>query len=67
MFPVPKLFRLIQEESKTNWKEMYQVFNCGHRFEIYAAKDIRRYYFKLLNLMLRLKLLEELNRQMKKN
>ena len=40
MFPVPKLFRLIQEESKTNWKEMYQVFNCGHRFEIYAAKDI---------------------------
>ena len=40
MFPVPKLFRLIQEQSKTSWKEMYQVFNCGHRFEIYATKDV---------------------------
>ncbi|MBK9329314.1 MAG: phosphoribosylformylglycinamidine cyclo-ligase [Sphingobacteriales bacterium] len=35
LFPVPPLFRLIQEESKTSWKEMYQVFNCGHRLEIY--------------------------------
>lgn len=35
MFPVPPLFRMIQEESGTAWKEMYQVFNMGHRFEIY--------------------------------
>jgi phosphoribosylformylglycinamidine cyclo-ligase len=36
MFPVPPLFRLIQEESGTPWKEMYRVFNMGHRFEIYT-------------------------------
>ncbi len=35
MFPTPPLFKLIQEESKTDWKEMYQVFNMGHRMEIY--------------------------------
>ena len=36
MFPVPPLFKMIQEESGTDWKEMYQVFNMGHRFEIYT-------------------------------
>ena len=36
MFPVPPLFRMIQEQSGTSWKEMYQVFNMGHRFEIYT-------------------------------
>lgn len=36
LFPVPPLFRIIQEESDTSWKEMYQVFNMGHRMEIYA-------------------------------
>ncbi len=36
LFPVPPLFRLIQEQSGTEWKEMYQVFNMGHRFEIYT-------------------------------
>jgi phosphoribosylformylglycinamidine cyclo-ligase len=44
LFPVPPLFKLIQEQSKTDWKEMYQVFNCGHRMEIYVpeafAQDI---------------------------
>ena len=40
LFPVPPLFRLIQEESKTNWKEMYQVFNCGHRMELYVPEAI---------------------------
>ncbi|KIX22520.1 phosphoribosylformylglycinamidine cyclo-ligase [Flavobacterium sp. 316] len=40
LFPVPPLFKLIQEQSKTNWKEMYQVFNCGHRMEIYVPADI---------------------------
>jgi phosphoribosylformylglycinamidine cyclo-ligase len=36
LFPVPPLFRMIQQESGTDWKEMYQVFNMGHRFEIYT-------------------------------
>lgn len=40
LFPVPPLFRLIQEQSKTDWKEMYQVFNCGHRMELYIDEDI---------------------------
>jgi phosphoribosylformylglycinamidine cyclo-ligase len=40
MFPVPYLFGLIQEESKTGWKEMYKVFNMGHRFEIYLPREI---------------------------
>ncbi len=40
LFPVPPLFKLIQEQSKTDWKEMYQVFNCGHRMEIYLPEEI---------------------------
>lgn len=40
LFPVPPLFKLIQEQSNTDWKEMYQVFNCGHRMELYVSKDI---------------------------
>jgi phosphoribosylformylglycinamidine cyclo-ligase len=40
LFEVPPLFKLIQEESKTEWKEMYQVFNMGHRMELYVPKEI---------------------------
>ncbi len=40
MFPVPPLFQLIQEQSKTDWKEMYQVFNCGHRMELYVSPEV---------------------------
>lgn len=40
LFPVPPLFQLIQEQSKTDWKEMYQVFNCGHRMELYVPAHI---------------------------
>lgn len=40
LFPVPPLFKLIQEQSKTDWKEMYQVFNCGHRMELYVPENI---------------------------
>lgn len=40
LFPVPALFKLIQEQSGTDWKEMYQVFNCGHRLEIYVDPSI---------------------------
>ena len=39
MFPIPPLFRTIQEESKTDWSEMYKVFNMGHRMEIYVAPE----------------------------
>ena len=40
MFPIPPLFKLIQEESKTEWKEMYQVFNMGHRMELYVPESV---------------------------
>lgn len=40
LFEVPPLFRLIQEQSGTDWKEMYQVFNCGHRMELYVSPEI---------------------------
>ena len=40
MFPIPPLFKLIQEQSKTDWKEMYKVFNCGHRMEIYVRPEV---------------------------
>ena len=36
MFEVPVLFKMIQEQSKTSWREMYEVFNCGHRLELYV-------------------------------
>lgn len=39
LFPIPPLFRLIQEESKTDWKEMYKVFNMGHRMEVYVRPE----------------------------
>jgi len=39
LFLIPPLFRTIQEQSKTEWKEMYKVFNCGHRFEVYLPKE----------------------------
>lgn len=38
MFPVPPLFRIIRDESETDWKEMYKVFNMGHRMELYVDK-----------------------------
>jgi len=40
LFPIPPLFKLIQEQSNTDWKEMYQVFNCGHRMEIYVNNEV---------------------------
>jgi len=39
MFTVPPLFKMIQEESNTDWKEMYKVFNMGHRMELYVDKS----------------------------
>jgi phosphoribosylformylglycinamidine cyclo-ligase len=40
LFPVPPLFEMIQQESGTDWKEMYKVFNMGHRMELYVSKEI---------------------------
>ena len=47
MFSIPPLFKLIQEQSKTDWKEMYQVFNCGHRMEIYVSPAIAEDIIKI--------------------
>jgi len=40
MFDIPPLFKLVQSQSDTDWKEMYQVFNCGHRMELYVKPEI---------------------------
>ncbi|MDT0540382.1 AIR synthase related protein [Croceitalea sp. P059] len=42
LFEIPPLFKLIQEQSGTDWKEMYQVFNCGHRLELYVDEKITK-------------------------
>ena len=39
LFPVPPLFKMIQEQSGTDWQEMYKVFNMGHRMEVYVTPD----------------------------
>lgn len=49
MFDVPPLFKLIQEESKTSWEEMYKVFNMGHRMELYVPKEIAEEIIKISN------------------
>lgn len=47
LFPLPPLFRLIQEQSGTPWEEMYRVFNMGHRFEIYTNKKAAERIIKI--------------------
>jgi len=47
LFPVPPLFKLIQEESKTSWQEMYKVFNMGHRMELYVPQEIANDLIKI--------------------
>ncbi|MFW5851157.1 MAG: AIR synthase related protein [Bacteroidota bacterium] len=42
VFPTPPLFKLIQEQSKTDWHEMYKVFNMGHRMELYVPEEIAK-------------------------
>jgi len=39
MFPLPLLFKLIQQQSRTEWSEMYEVYNMGHRFELYLSEE----------------------------
>ena len=50
MFSLPPLFKMIQKESKTDWKEMYKVFNMGHRMEIYVQEDIADDIISISNL-----------------
>ena len=40
MFEIPPIFNLIKQESNASWKEMYKVFNMGHRMEIYLNQDV---------------------------
>ena len=40
LFDIPPLFEMIQKQSNTSWREMYQVFNCGHRMELYVPEHI---------------------------
>ena len=47
LFDIPPLFKLIQEQSGTDWKEMYQVFNCGHRMELYVSPGIAEDLIKI--------------------
>jgi len=47
LFEVPPLFKLIQEQSGTDWKEMYKVFNCGHRLEFYLPEAIAKDVIKI--------------------
>lgn len=47
MFPVPPLFKTIQEQSGTDWEEMYKVFNMGHRMELYVPKEISEEIIKI--------------------
>lgn len=49
MFPVPPLFRIIHEQSGTDWKEMYKVFNMGHRFEIYSKPEVAQEIIEIAN------------------
>ena len=49
LFPVPLLFQLIQKESETDWKEMYQVFNMGHRLEIYLPAEFAQQVIEISN------------------
>ncbi|MDY7394486.1 AIR synthase-related protein [Aureibaculum sp. 2210JD6-5] len=49
LFDIPPLFQLIQEQSNTDWKEMYQVFNCGHRMELYVPQEIAVDIIKISN------------------
>ncbi|MEM6842985.1 MAG: AIR synthase related protein [Bacteroidota bacterium] len=47
LFPTPPLFQLIQQESQTSWQEMYQVFNMGHRLELYVSQTLAEEVIKI--------------------
>ncbi len=47
LFPTPPLFQMIQQQSHTPWREMYKVFNMGHRFEVYTDQDTAQEVIKI--------------------
>ncbi len=47
LFEIPPVFRIIKEHSKAEWKEMYQVFNMGHRLEVYTSHDAAKYIIEV--------------------
>ncbi|MHA2325095.1 MAG: phosphoribosylformylglycinamidine cyclo-ligase, partial [Promethearchaeota archaeon] len=47
LFALPKIFRVIQESSETQWEEMFRVFNMGHRMEIYCNESIAKDLMKI--------------------
>jgi phosphoribosylformylglycinamidine cyclo-ligase len=47
LLPIPELFKLIQDQSGTDWKEMYKVFNMGHRMEFYVQEKIAQYIIEI--------------------
>ncbi|MBP7359504.1 MAG: phosphoribosylformylglycinamidine cyclo-ligase [Prevotella sp.] len=49
MFPVPPLFKIIRDESQTDWKEMYKVFNMGHRMEVYVRPEVAHKIIEIAN------------------
>ena len=49
LFPTPPLFKLIQAESGTDWKEMYKVFNMGHRMELYVPAEVAESIIQISN------------------
>ena len=49
LFDPPMLFKLIQKESNTSWDEMYKVFNCGHRMELYVDPEIAQQIINISN------------------
>jgi len=49
LFSIPKIFEIIQESSETQWKEMYSVFNMGHRMELYCQESIAKEIIKIAN------------------
>ena len=51
MFDLPPLFKLIRAQSGTDWREMYQVFNMGHRFEVYLNEDLAANVISIANEM----------------
>jgi phosphoribosylformylglycinamidine cyclo-ligase len=50
LFPVPPLFQIIQQESNTHWKEMYKVFNMGHRMEVYLPEKFAKEVIEIARL-----------------
>ena len=49
LFPIPPLFEIIQKESNTDWKEMYKVFNMGHRLEVYLPQEYAQKIIDIAN------------------